>query len=232
MDGSFTLVNSDYVLLLLLRIELQLVTQRFDTMILFYTYWSQSLVYVLADFGLEDEEIPMGMFQSWKCLLVTKKWDEKPSLSATGEQVCSQGGKKRIKYAMKHYHLWVYIRVYIYICISFQHCRFGYLCQERMVSNSICHLHTPLFYRLLSACTNSNYNNKKLSAFFLNDKLMQVSEDGRWHITISVEDDLQTSKQWSCARRSKTQKWNKTALMCFSGGYFQSDSLCRYVLFS
>ncbi|CAN6916064.1 unnamed protein product [Brassica oleracea] len=36
--------------------------------------------------------------------------------------------------------------------------------------------------------------------------ILQESEDGRWHITISVEDDLQTSKQWSCARRSKTQK--------------------------
>ncbi|CAH2059812.1 unnamed protein product [Thlaspi arvense] len=33
--------------------------------------------------------------------------------------------------------------------------------------------------------------------------VIQESEDGRWHVPMSVEDDLQTSRQWLCARRSK-----------------------------
>ncbi|CAA7049577.1 unnamed protein product [Microthlaspi erraticum] len=34
--------------------------------------------------------------------------------------------------------------------------------------------------------------------------VIQESEDGTWHVPMSVEDDLQTSRQWLCARRSKT----------------------------
>ncbi|CAF1823483.1 hypothetical protein HID58_059393 [Brassica napus] len=34
--------------------------------------------------------------------------------------------------------------------------------------------------------------------------IIQESEEGRWHVPMSVEDDLQTSRQWLCARRSKT----------------------------
>ncbi|AEC08652.1 Proteinaceous RNase P 1, chloroplastic/mitochondrial [Arabidopsis thaliana] len=34
--------------------------------------------------------------------------------------------------------------------------------------------------------------------------VIQESEDGTWHVPMSVEDDLQTSRQWLCAKRSKT----------------------------
>ncbi|CAN8247712.1 unnamed protein product [Cochlearia groenlandica] len=34
--------------------------------------------------------------------------------------------------------------------------------------------------------------------------VIQESEDGTWHVPMSVEDDLHTSRQWLCARRSKT----------------------------
>ncbi|VVB07379.1 unnamed protein product [Arabis nemorensis] len=33
--------------------------------------------------------------------------------------------------------------------------------------------------------------------------VIQESEDGTWHVPMSVEDDLQTSRQWLCAKRSK-----------------------------
>lgn len=86
------------------------------------------------------------------------------------------------------------------IIFGLQCCRFGYLCQERKDSNCICHHHTPLLYRSLSAF----YKETLLFAFLLNDRLVQESEDGTWHVPMSVEDDLQTSRQWLCARRSKT----------------------------
>ncbi|KAG2304829.1 hypothetical protein Bca52824_033480 [Brassica carinata] len=35
--------------------------------------------------------------------------------------------------------------------------------------------------------------------------IIQESKDGRWHVVMSVEDDPQTSRQWLCPRRSKTQ---------------------------
>ncbi|CAL9235226.1 unnamed protein product [Arabidopsis halleri] len=34
--------------------------------------------------------------------------------------------------------------------------------------------------------------------------VIQESEDGTWHVPMSVEDDLQTSRQWLCAKKSKT----------------------------
>lgn len=114
MDGQFN--SGEFRLwsffFLFFGIEFQFLSQCFNNMILFYR--SQSFFYVLADFDSEDEEIPMNMFQSCKCLLVTDNEMGDLLFQLLGRSFFPSSKENYQVCYMQHYHLWVY-RTSIYI---------------------------------------------------------------------------------------------------------------------
>lgn len=136
----------------------------FDTMIL---YWSESFVYVLDDFDLEDEEIPLDMIQSCKCLLVRN--DEMRYLLFQLLGTSSFPRWKEKHHYMQHYHLWIYIRVYIYMCdwIWFPNVAGWEICVKRGWSQTpyatcILHYYTSCFLLTQTQI----YNNKTIVCIF------------------------------------------------------------------
>lgn len=94
----------------------------------------------------------LGYDSKLQVFIGEKRWDEIPSLSATGNKFFPKVERKASLYAtLSSVNLYTSIYIYVWLNLVSKCCRLGNLCQERMVSNSICHLYTPLLYKLLSA---------------------------------------------------------------------------------